>query len=62
MQLAHEVKTFSVVCEQVLSSITSEPLTKEEAIVIGYCCEELLAKIQPFLPKREYWPTAAPFH
>lgn len=52
MQLAQDVKTFSVACEDMLSSITGEPLTQEEAIVIGYCCEELLAKIQPFLPER----------
>jgi hypothetical protein len=52
MQLDREVKTFSVACEHMLTSITVSPtLTKADAIVIGYCCQELLAKIAPLLSK-----------
>jgi hypothetical protein len=54
MQLDREVKTFSVACEHMLTSITVSPsLTRADAIVIGYCCQELLAKVAPLLSKQE---------
>lgn len=52
MQLAREVKTFSSVCEHILSmSAIDRPLTQDEATMIEYYCKELLEKIAPILPK-----------
>ncbi len=54
MKLAQEVKTFSLVCEDILSTVTlGRPLTPDEASMIEYYCKELLVKITPILPKSE---------
>ncbi|MDK2742215.1 MAG: hypothetical protein H8K03_20325 [Nitrospira sp.] len=52
MQLAQEVKTFSVACEHILAAIAqNRPLTKDEALMIEYYCVEILSKIAPHLTK-----------
>lgn len=52
MQLANEVRIFSVACEQILSAIgMNRPLTEKEASLLEYYCTEILTKISPSLPK-----------
>ncbi len=52
MQLAKEVKSFSVACEHILAAIAqNRPLTHDEALMIEYYCVEVLAKIAPRLSK-----------
>lgn len=52
MQLAEEVRAFSVACEQILSAIAmNRPLTPEEATMIDYYCVEIRETIEHILPK-----------
>jgi hypothetical protein len=52
MQLANDVKSFLSACERLISTlITNRPLSDDEAHLIEYYCKELLAKLEPRLPK-----------
>ena len=49
MRLAEDVRKFSIACEQLLvtASSSSRTLTEEEARLVEYYCNELLAKVVP---------------
>ena len=52
MQHAQAFHSFSDACERFVSSIaTSRPLSNDEAEIVAYYCKEILAKIEPCLPK-----------
>lgn len=60
MQLAKEVKTFSVACEHILAAIAqNRPLTHDEALMIEYYCVEILSKVAPLMTKPSH-PSSQP--